>query len=399
MKLEMSEAEKAFRAEVRAFVRAELPEDIRAKVDAGIELDREEMQRWMRILSKKGWIAPNWDRKDGGPGFTNGQKSYFEEELFLAGAPRMAHYGTRMVGPVLLAYGTEAQKREHLPGILTSDVLWCQGYSEPGSGSDLASLQLSARREGDHYIVNGTKIWTSMAHFADMMFALVRTSKEAKKQDGITVLLIDMKSPGLTVRPLITIDGRHNFNQEFFDDVRVPVANRVGEEGQGWSIAKYLLGHERSNVTGVAMARRQMAKLREIMQGERTDGGVLAADPGFRRKVEDAEADLAALQMTANRVLATASADKPIGAEASVLKYRMALVQQAITELMMEAGAYYAQPWDAERLRGHPSNVEPVGPDYRFRMAPEYFLLRGTSIAGGSNEIQKNIIAKNVLGL
>jgi alkylation response protein AidB-like acyl-CoA dehydrogenase len=399
MKMEISEAEKAFRAEIRAFVRAELPDDIRAKVDAGIELDREEMQRWMRIMGRKGWLASNWDKKDGGPGFTNGQKSYFEEELFLSGAPRMAHYGTRMVGPVLLAYGSDAQKKEHLPGILTSDVMWCQGYSEPGSGSDLASLQLSARLDGDHYIVNGTKIWTSMAHYADMMFALVRTSKEKKKQDGITVLLIDMKTPGLTVRPLITIDGRHNFNQEFFDDVKVPVANRVGQEGAGWTIAKYLLGHERSNVTGVAMARRQMAKLRRIMQDQQVNGALLAEEADFRRKVEDAEAELASVQMLANRVLASASADKPIGAEASVLKYKMAVIQQTITELMMESGAYYAQPWDAERLRGQPSNAEPVGPDYRFRMSPEYFLLRGTSIAGGSNEIQKNIIAKNTLGL
>ncbi len=398
MDLRFTPEEQAFRKEVREWVAANLPRDIKEKVDRGIELTCDDFSRWMRILSERGWIATNWPKEAGGPGLNIAQKYILEEEIFLGGAPRTVHFGTRMVGPVLLRYGTEEQKKKYLPKILTSEEIWCQGYSEPGAGSDLASLKTSAVRDGDHYVVNGTKIWTSYAHCADRMFALVRTSVEPKKQDGITVLLIDLKLPGLTVRPIITIDGRHHFNQEFFDNVRVPVEDRVGEEGQGWAIAKYLLGHERSNGSGVSMIKWRATKLREMASKERADGERLENEPAFRRKIAELESDLRALELTSLRVLASASADKPIGPEASVLKFRMACMQQAVTELMMEAGAYYAHPLDREALRGQ-SNAEQVGPDYQFRMAPEYFQMRGTSIAGGSNEIQKNIIAKRVLGL
>jgi alkylation response protein AidB-like acyl-CoA dehydrogenase len=398
MEMRFSPADEAFRAKIRTFVRENLPRDIWEKVDRGIELTRDDFVRWMKILSAKGWIATNWDTKDGGPGFSITEKYLFEEELFLGGAPRIVHFGTRMVGPVLLAYGTPEQKKKYLPKILTSEEIWCQGYSEPGAGSDLASLQLRAVRDGDDYVLNGTKIWTSYAHCADRMFTLVRTSKESKKQEGITCLLIDLKSPGLTIRPIITLDGRHIFNQEFFEDVRVPVENRVGREGEGWRIAKYLLGHERSNASYNAIIKRHLNKLRAIAAAERVDGRRLADDGTFRRKIADAEQELMTLELTSMRSLADARADKPVGPEASVLKLRTAEVLKRAHELMMEAGAYYAQPFEAAAIR-EGWNEEPVGPDYLFRMAPDYFESRAMSIAGGSNEVQKNIIAKAVLGL
>ena len=390
--------EVAFRDDVRAFVRDHLPPDIHDKVENGIELMRDDFERWMRILSAKGWVATNWEKKDGGPGLTPAEKFMLEGELLLGGAPRLVHFGTRMVGPVLLAYGTAEQKQKYLPKILTSEEIWCQGYSEPGAGSDLASLQCAAVLDGDHYVVNGTKVWTSYAHCADRMFALVRTSREKKKQDGITVLLIDLKAPGVDVRPLITIDGRHHFNQEYFDDVRVPVADRVGAEGEGWKIAKYLLGHERSNNTGVMMAKRALDKVARIAQEERAGGAPLSDDADFRRRLAEVRMEVESLEMTSFRVLASASADRPVGSEASVLKYKMAIVGQAVNELLLEAGAYYGMPLEGQTIRGQ-SNAEAIGPDYLYRMSADYYLSRGSSIAGGSNEIQKNIIAKRVLDL
>jgi alkylation response protein AidB-like acyl-CoA dehydrogenase len=398
MDLRFTAEEQAFRAKIRAWTAANLPADIKDKVDRGIELGRDDYARWMQILSAAGWIAPNWDAKDGGPGFTLAEKYLFEEELFMGGAPRTVHFGTRMVGPVLLAFGTREQKQRYLPKILTSEEIWCQGYSEPGSGSDLASLKTSAVLDGDHYVVNGTKIWTSYAHCADRMFALVRTANTGKKQEGITCLLIDLKTPGITINPIITLDGRHTFNQEFFDDVRVPVADRVGAEGEGWAIAKYLLGHERSNASYVSINKRNLAKLRAIAADQIKDGRPLAEDPAFRRLMAEAEMDLETLSVTSLRQLATASADKPVGPEASVLKMRTGDVFQRIHELMMMAGGYDAQPFVADAIRGG-WNETPVGPDYLYRMAPDYFEARAMSIAGGSHEVQKNIIAKAVLGL
>ncbi len=398
MDLNFTAEEQTFRQRIRDWTAANLPSDIRAKVDRGIELTRDDFQRWMKILSGEGWIAPNWDAKDGGPGFSLAEKYIFEEELFMGNAPRTVHFGTRMVGPVLLRYGTREQKARYLPKILTSEEIWCQGYSEPGSGSDLASLKTSAVLDGDHYVVNGTKIWTSYAHCADRMFALVRTDNTGKKQEGITCLLIDMKAPGVTVRPLITLDGRHVFNQEFFDDVRVPVADRIGEEGQGWTIAKYLLGHERSNASYVSINRRNLAKLKAIASDQQIDGRPLAEHSEFRRLIAEVEIMLETLSTTSLRQLATASADKPVGPEASVLKMRTGDVFQRIHELMMEAGGYAIAPFVPEAIR-EGWNEEPIGPDYLFRMAPDYFEARAMSIAGGSHEVQKNIIAKAVLGL
>jgi alkylation response protein AidB-like acyl-CoA dehydrogenase len=398
MDLNFTAEEQAFRQRIREWTASNLPADIKTKVDRGIELTRDDFSRWMKILSGEGWIAPNWDAKDGGPGFSLAEKYIFEEELFMGSAPRTVHFGTRMVGPVLLGFGSPEQKARYLPKILTSEEIWCQGYSEPGSGSDLASLKTSAVLDGDHYVVNGTKIWTSYAHCADRMFALVRTDNTGKKQEGITCLLIDMKAPGVSVRPIITLDGRHVFNQEFFDDVRVPVTDRVGEEGQGWRIAKYLLGHERSNASYVSINRRNLAKMKAIAADQMVDGAPLAEDANFKRLIAEAEMELETLAITSLRQLATASADKPVGAEASVLKMRTGDVFQRIHELMMQAGGYAIAPFVPEAIR-EGWNEEPIGPDYLFRMAPDYFEARAMSIAGGSHEVQKNIIAKAVLGL
>jgi alkylation response protein AidB-like acyl-CoA dehydrogenase len=398
MDLRFTPEEEAFRAEVRSFVSENLPRDIWEKVDKGIELTREDFSRWMKILSAKGWIATNWDAKDGGPGFTLAQKYVFEDTVFLGGAPRTVHFGTRMVGPVLLAYGTAEQKRRYLPKILTSEEIWCQGYSEPGAGSDLAALKTAAVCDGDAYVVNGTKIWTSYAHCADRMFALVRTDASGRKQEGITCVLVDMRAPGVTVRPIITLDGRHVFNQVFLDDVRVPAEDRVGAEGQGWAIAKYLLGHERSNASYTSICKRLLAKLDQIGASESADGRPLADDPDFRRKVAEARQELIALEITSLRQLADSAADRPIGAEASMLKIRTGDLYKRVHELMMEAGGYYAHPFPPEAIR-EGWNEEPVGPDYLFRMAPDYFESRCMSIAGGAHEVQKNIVAKAVLGL
>ncbi|MGZ0187643.1 MAG: acyl-CoA dehydrogenase family protein [Alphaproteobacteria bacterium] len=400
MDMNFTAADEAFRLEVRKFVQENLPSDVRRKVAEGVELTRADMSSWMRILGKQGWLATNWDKKDGGPGWSTTQKHIYEEECAANGAPDIVPFGTRMVGPVLLKYGTAAQKERYLPGILSADTLWCQGYSEPGAGSDLALLQMSAKLDGDAYVVNGSKIWTTQAHMADMMFALVRTDNSGRKQDGVTCLLIDMKAAGLEVRPLITIDGRHRFNQEFLDDVRVPLENRVGAEGEGWRIAKYLLGHERSNAAGVAGAIRMLGQLKKIATEERSgDGERLIDQRTFKGKLTDLYARLEGLKMTSARSLARASADQPVGPEASVLKLGMAELRKDISELGMQAGGYYANPFDPKAIREGWGNEEPIGADYIFKLAPDYFEMRARSIAGGSNEIQKNIIAKRVLDL
>ena len=400
MEMSFSAADETFRDKVKAFVADNLPAQIRRKVSEGVEFTRSDMRTWMGILAKQGWLATNWDQKDGGPGWSAAQKHIFEEECAAAGAPDIVPFGTRMVGPVLLKFGSDSQKKKFLPGILSAETIWCQGYSEPGAGSDLANLQMPAKLDGGAYVVNGTKIWTTQAHMADMMFALVRTDKSGRKQDGVTCLLIDMSAPGVTVRPIITMDGRHRFNQEFFDNVRVPLENRVGEEGDGWRIAKYLLGHERSSSAGVAGAVRMLGKLRSIANAERDgDGAQLIKDQAFRSRLSDLEVRLEGLRMTAARNLARASADQPVGPEASVLKLGMAEIRKDIAELGCIAGGYYASPFDPVAIREGWGNQEPIGADYIFKLSPDYFEMRARSIAGGSNEIQKNIIAKRVLGL
>ena len=398
MDMSFTAEERAFREKVAAFVAENLPADIKDKVDRGIELHRDDFERWMRILSKQGWAATNWDREGGGPGVAVAGEVLGAGASCVGGAPRRVHFGTRMVGPVLLAFGTPEQKAKYIPKILSSEEIWCQGYSEPQAGSDLAQLQCAAVRDGDHYVVNGVKIWTSYAHCADRMFALVRTSKEAKKQDGITCLLIDLKAPGVEIRPIITLDGKHHFNQEFLTDVRVPVSDRVGEEGEGWKVAKFLLGHERSNASYVSITKRNLQKLKDIAAAERADGARLIDDADFARKIGDLDIDLMAATTMAMRQLSTAAADKPVGTEASILKIRVMDALKRTHELMMEAGAYYAQPFETSHIRGE-SNASWVGPDYMYRMTPDYFESRAMSIAGGSHEIQKDILAKRALGL
>ncbi len=398
MELKLSPKDEAFRDEMRAFMRDNLPAEIRHKVEMGLGLGKSDYVTWQQIVNERGWLAPGWPVEHGGTGWPPIQRHIFNEEMALAGAPRIIPFGVAMVGPVIIAFGSAAQKQRYLPRILTSEDWWCQGYSEPGSGSDLASLKMRAKRDGDHYIVNGAKTWTSFAQYADLMFCLVRTATEGKPQAGISFLLIDMTSPGIEVRPITTMDGSNEINDVFFDDVRVPVENLVGEENQGWTYAKYLLGHERTWTADVGQSRKQLARVRQIAAEELVDGKPLLDDPAFQTKVAEVEIDLLALEAVLLQALAAEAAGQPPGPEASLLKLRGTEIQQAITELLLEAVGNYAHPFIREALE-YGWNEEPVGPDYAAAIAPRYFNWRKASIYGGSNEIQKNIIAKTVLGL
>ena len=388
----------AFRDEVRRFTADALPESIRRKQAAGIHLDKADIVRWHRILYEKGWVAPNWPAEYGGAGFSPLQRHIFERETSRAGAPWVLPFGVQMVGPVIMAFGGPEQKARFLPRILSCDDVWCQGYSEPGAGSDLASLRTRAVRDGDNYVVNGQKTWTSYAHWADMIFCLVRTSTEGKPQEGISFLLIDMKSPGVTVNPIVTIGGRHEVNDVFFDDVRVPVANRVGEENKGWTYAKYLLRFERAGSAEVGVQKRQVARLRDIARAERVDGGPLIEDRRFREKLADLEIQLATIDYTEMRVLAAESIGAEPGPEVSMLKLRGTEIQQRISELLLEAIGGAANPYVPEALSDG-WNEEPIGAAHAAGIAPHYFDWRKASIYAGSNEIQKNIMTKMVLGL
>jgi alkylation response protein AidB-like acyl-CoA dehydrogenase len=399
MDLAFTAEERAFQEEVRSFLRDNLPDDIRSKVENGKEVEKDDYVRWQRILNDRGWLVPNWPEEYGGPGWTAAQKYIFATELGAIPAPRLIPFGTSMVGPVIYTFGNEEQKNYYLPRILTTEDWWCQGYSEPGAGSDLASLKTRAVRDGDHYVVNGSKTWTTLAQYADMMFCLVRTDPDVKPQQGISFLLIDMNSPGIEVHPIVTIDGGREINQVFLDDVRVPVENLIGEEGKGWTYAKFLLGHERLNIAGVPVSKRKIADLKDIARAEADGaGGALMDDMTFRRKLAETEIKLEALEYAELRMLAAESAGKAPGAEASLLKIRGTEVQQAITELTMEAVGYYANPYVADSFKAG-WNEDPIGPDYAGPAAPVYFNWRKSSIYGGSNEIQRNIIAKMVLGL
>jgi len=393
MDLTYSATELAFRDEVSAWLRDNLPVDLRAKVANYAHLTREELLRWHRILAAKGWIAPSWPTEWGGTGWTVVQRYLFEEECGYAGAPPLIPFGLAMCAPVLLKFGTEAQKQCFLPRIYHGEDFWCQGYSEPGSGSDLASLKTTAVRCADHYIVNGQKTWTTMAHMADWIFCLVRTDPSTeRKQDGISFLLIDMRTPGITVRPLLLMDGHHEVNEVFFDDVTVPVANLVHEEGKGWTVAKYLLGHERMNTARIGASRRELAKLKQFAAQQMKDGRPLLDDPRFRDKVSRVEVELMALAVTNLRFLDQLRGGRAPGADVSMLKITGTEIQQALTELMMQAAgplaAAFAPTDDA------------VGFDaFTAALAPRYCNFRKTSIYAGSNEIQRNIIAKLSLGL
>ncbi|MCH8684524.1 acyl-CoA dehydrogenase family protein [Pedomonas mirosovicensis] len=396
MNLKFSPEDEAFRQEVRAFIAENYPEVLRG-AESTEELSKEEVLSWHRVLAKKGWIAPNWPKEYGGTGWTPVQRYIWAEECAKADTIRVLPFGINMVGPVIYTFGTPEQKQRFLPPTLSGDIWWCQGYSEPGAGSDLASLRTQARREGDHYIVNGQKTWTTLAQHADWGFFLVRTDPAAKPQEGISFLLIDMKSPGVTVRPIITLGGEHEVNEVFLENVRVPVENRVYEENKGWTCAKFLLAHERTNIAGVAVSKRGIEKLKAIARKELSGGRPLVEDPFFARKITELEVDLMALEYTELRVLASESAGKGPGPESSLLKIKGTEIQQRLTELALEAVGHYGAPY----FRGFPEagDNQPIGPDYAHRAAPTYFNMRKTSIYGGSNEIQRNIIAKMVLGL
>jgi alkylation response protein AidB-like acyl-CoA dehydrogenase len=397
MNLDPTPELKRFRDEVRAFIDAELPAEIKDKVMRNRALGRDDYVRWQKILHKKGWIAPGWPKEHGGTGWTPLQKYIFEDECGKRGCPRLMPFGLMMVGPVIIKFGTAEQKRQHLPKILASDVWWCQGYSEPGAGSDLAGLKTRAVREGDHYVVNGQKTWTTMAQYADWIFCLVRTDEKAKKQDGISFLLLDMRSKGITVKPIVTMDGGREVNEVFFDDVRVPASNLVGPENQGWTVAKYLLGHERTGIADIGRAKLQLANVKAIAAAERDGDRALIDDPDFRERIAEIELDLVALDMTMLRLASAESAGKPPGPEASLLKIKGSELQQSLTEVLIEAIAYYGFPHDREALE-HGRNEPPIGPEYAAPLAPQYFNWRKSTIYGGSNEVQRSILAKMVLG-
>ena len=401
MDLDFSPEDLAFRAEARRFLAEAYPKALRDKQARGEELGKEDHLSWHRVLAKQGWIAPSWPRQFGGTDWTPSQKYIWSEEQARADTLGIMPFGVSMLAPVLYTFGTEEQKQRFLPGIYNGDVWWCQGYSEPGSGSDLASLRTRAERiTGDdgkeYYLVNGQKTWTTMAQFADWGFFLVRTDPNVKPQAGISFLLIDMKTPGVTVRPIITLEGGPEVNDVFLDNVKVPVENRIYEENKGWTCAKALLQHERSGIAGVARSKRAMEKLRGMAASEPSDvGGRLIEDGFFRRKLADLEIDLTALEFTELRTLAGETSGQGPGPESSILKIKGTEIQQRLNELALEAAGYYGAPF----LRGAPHNLGPVGPDYARGLAGDYFNGRKTSIYGGSNEIQRNIIAKMVLGL
>jgi len=398
MDLRFTEEELAFRAEVRSFFRTALPASIRRKLVEGRHASKEDLVAWTRILHAKGWAVPHWPVEWGGTGWSPVQQYLFQDEMQQAPAPQPLAFGVNMVGPVIYTFGSDAQKRRFLPRIANLDDWWCQGFSEPGSGSDLASLKTTARRDGDAYVVNGQKTWTTLAQHADWIFCLARTSMTAKKQEGISFLLIDMRSPGITVRPIQTIDGGHEVNEVFFDDVRVPVENRVGEENRGWDYAKFLLGNERVGIARVGVSKERLRRIRELAAIERAGDVPLIENPRFREKLAAVEVELKALEITQLRVVAAErnrAGAKPDPAS-SILKIKGSELQQATTELLMEVVGPFALPYAPEEDR---RNEPPVGPDWAASVAPTYFNWRKISIYGGSNEIQKNIIAKAILGL
>lgn len=396
MDMEFNAADLAFRDEVRAFI-AENHPDMSAKKDAGEEMAKEDFLSWHRILHAKGWVAPAWPVEYGGTGWTPTQKYIWSEETARAECIRLMPFGLSMVGPVIYTFGTPEQKAQFLPRILSGEDWWCQGYSEPGAGSDLASLRTTAVRDGDDYIVNGQKTWTTMAQHADWGFFLVRTDKDVKAQEGISFLLIDMKSPGITVRPIITLGGEHEVNEVWLENVRVPVSNRVYEENKGWTCAKFLLAHERTGIAGVASSKRGVERIKDIAKSELDGDKPLISNAFFKRKIAELQTDLTALEFTELRSLAGEAAGKGPGPESSLLKIKGSEIQQRITELALEAVGHYGAPYF--RGFGEGDNEHPIGPDYAHRAAPTYFNARKTTIYGGSNEIQRNIIAKMVLGL
>ena len=389
-----------FRDEVRAFLDEKLTPELReaGQLTTSVFTDKKWNLAWQKILYEKGWVAPNWPAEYGGTGWSEMQKYIFASECARAGTPHLSPMGLRMCGPMLMKFGTKEQKDFYLPRILSGEDYWCQGYSEPGSGSDLASLQCKAVREGDEYVINGTKIWTTHAHFANRMFCLVRTDNSGKPQEGITFVLIDMDTPGIKIDPIITLAGEHEVNQVFFDDVRVPVKNRVGEENQGWTVAKYLLEFERGGSSAPGLWE-DVAKVRAVASAEKAGSGErLIDDETFSRKLSEAEIELKSIEMTEHRVMAELAGGKNPGPASSMLKTKGTEMRQRIDEIAIETIAYYAGV-DQKDAREPGSNVEPVGPADGMVFMPSYLNNRAASIYGGSNEVQRNIMAKLVLGL
>lgn len=385
-----------FRQEVRAFLAENLTDEVRRNVHENMYPDREMHAKWHQLLLRKGWAAPGWPKQYGGCEWPLEKLYIFEREFAAADAPRMVIFNFDMVGPMFMEFGTEEQRKRFLPKALTGEERWCQGFSEPGAGSDLASLQCRAKRDGDHYILNGTKIWTTLGLECDMMFGLFRTDSSGKKQDGITVLVLPTNSPGFTRQPIRLLDGTVEVCQCFFDDVKVPVANRIGEEGKGWGIAKHLLGLERLGTAEIARSRAMVVRLKQAAREEASGGRPLIEDPFFAAKIAEVETELDSLEITEFRFLFDPNKKGILGPEASILKLCGTIAQMRVSELIMEAAGHYAIPLDDPSHRG---NFGPVGPDFAATAAAMYFNLRKIAIYGGSNEIQRNIVSKAVLGL
>ena len=398
MDLKFTPEEEAFRLEVQTFLKEKLPERLQSKVKKGLRLSKADMAEWHGILNERGWLANHWPEEWGGPGWSAVQKFIFEHECALAGSPRIVPFGVGMLGPVLIKYGNEAQKRHWLPRILSGEDWWCQGYSEPGAGSDLAGVKTTAVRQGDHYVVNGQKTWTTLGQHANMIFCLVRTDRDAKKQEGISFLLVDMNSPGVEIRPIITLDGEHEVNEVFFTDVKVPVDNLVGQENKGWTCAKYLLTYERTNIAGVGFSVAGMEKLKVLASRVMHKGKPLSQDPMFAARMAKVEIDLENMKTTNLRVIAAVAGGGVPGAESSMLKIRGTEIRQEILSLTRRAMGPYALPFiEAAMSDGYAG--ETFGPEGANSAAAAYFNYRKLSIFGGSNEIQKNIISKMILGL
>src|SRR6204780_264634 len=398
MGLRFTQDEIAFRDDVRAFMKQKLPAAIRSKVIEGRRLSRDDLVEWQRILNAQGWAVPHWPQEWGGTGWSTVKTYLFRDEMQQAPAPEPLPFGPNMVGPVIIAFGNDQQKQRFLPRIANLDDWWCQGFSEPGAGSDLASLKTSAKRADGHYIVNGQKMWTTLAQYADWIFCLVRTDPAAKAQEGISFLLIDMKTPGITVRPIVTIDGGREVNEVFFDNVEVPIENLVGQENKGWDYAKFLLGNERTGIARVGMSKARIARIKELAALEFAGERPLIETPRFQEKLAAIEVELKALEMTQLRVVSDERkmAKGRQNPASSILKLKGSVIQQQLTELLMEVVGPYVMPYQ----RDFEGNNEPVvGPDYATEAGPMYFNYRKVSIYGGSNEIQRNIIAKAILGL
>ena len=395
MELKYTPEESAFRDEVREFLREKLPKELSQKVNQRKELTKADMEGWHATLNEKGWLAPNWPKEYGGAEWDAVQKHIFEEECARAGAPRIVPFGLAMLAPVLMKFGSQEQKDYYLPRILNGEDWWCQGYSEPGAGSDLASLKTRAVRDGDHYVVNGQKTWTTLGQHANMIFCLVRTDPDVKQQEGISFLLIDMNTPGIEVRPIILLDGVHEVNEVFFDNVKVPVGNLVGEENKGWTYAKYLLTHERTNIAGVGFAQAGLESVKRIARAESANGKPLIEHPHFAARLARAEIDLMALATSNLRIISKAAAGQAPGVESSMLKVKGTIIRQEINDLARRAVGPYAMPFPSESVEG---DNDPIGPEYAGPVSAGYFNNRKLSIFGGSNEIQRGIIAKVKMG-